>query len=705
MNSMGEMETSYNLSLVALSYIIAVIASFTALDLSRRVHFSSGVAARYWLFGGAFSMGSGIWSMHFIGMLAINMPINIGYDIPMTTGSLLAATAASALALKIISIGRLSINRLISGGIIMGIGICIMHYVGMAAMQIQSSIRYDYFLLTVSIVIAISASIVALWLAFYFNSSQLKNRSLLPQRLFAAAVMGGAIAGMHYTGIAAAYFPSSVTIMQESIISPMQFAGGVALASASIMTITLLLSVYDSNMASNTARLTGSLELANEELQYLALHDSLTKLPNRVLLKNRIEQTIASTTRNHSEFALLFVDLDNFKIVNDTMGHHIGDELIKLAAERLLRLVRPIDTVARIGGDEFLIALSHGVMQHDITEIASRIIDDFSTVFLIDANEIRISLSIGISCYPQDGQDVHNLITHADVAMHYSKEMGRNNFHFFKPEMSLSGERRRRLGKKLRIAVEKNLLSIAYQPKTDVSSGNIVGAEALARWHDADLGTIPPDEFIPLAEDLGLIFSLGEWVLLTACKQAKLWQDKGWPKLEMAVNVSAYQLNKDDFKEVVIKALNTSGLASEYLELEVTESAVMRNPARAQKVLEELHEMGIKLSVDDFGTGYSNLSKLKSFPVDRLKIDRSFVSGISSNPQDAAIVKGVIALAHSLNFTVVAEGVETDEQLTFIHNHKGEQYQGYLCSKPLCAKDFEDFFETYAHRDNVKVYS
>ena len=475
----------------------------------------------------------------------------------------------------------------------------------MAAMKMEPSANYNPTLFAASVFIAIIASIAALWLAFQLNPDKGHHRSPLWQRLGAAAVMGLAIAGMHYTGMAAAEFPPGMTVTHESEFSSLQLAGGVALASVFIMAATLMLSVYEANMASKTAQLAESLKIANEELLLLVMHDPLTKLPNRLLLEDRIQQTIVRAKRNHTEFAVLFIDLDRFKTINDTMGHHIGDKLIKHTAERLQDCVRGTDMVARVGGDEFMVVLADGVLLDKVNEIADRMLEVISTVFLIEGHEIRISLSIGISLYPQDGKEVHELIINADAAMYYAKDNGRNSYNFFEPSMGTVINKRSKIEKKLQLAVEQKLLSLAYQPKTDVTTGEIIGFEALARWEDPELGSISPNEFIPLSEEMGLILRLSEWVLMTACRQAKAWQDQGLPKIQLAVNISPHQLNQIGFAEIVHQALNESGLKPEYLELEITESTVMQNPERAQQVLTELHNLGIQLSIDDFGTGYS----------------------------------------------------------------------------------------------------
>ncbi|TDX30860.1 diguanylate cyclase/phosphodiesterase [Modicisalibacter xianhensis] len=691
---MNEMHGSYDLTLVVLSYGIAAIASLTALDLAGRIRVSEGVATHVWLAGGAFAMGTGIWAMHFIGMLALNMPVSFGYDMSLTFVSLTAAILASALALSIVQSGTLAMRRLAFGGIVMGTGVCLMHYVGMEAMQTQGALTYRPLLFVISVLIAVSASMVALWLAFRLNSGMTGRRSPFWQRGMAALVMATGITGMHYTGMAAAIYPPGVMHETSGGVSPDHLAVMVALVSTCIMLAALMMSIYDAHLSSRTARLADSLQRANRELKDMVYRDQLTQLPNRLLFEERLDGQLVQAAGERSGFAVFFVDLDRFKTVNDSLGHHAGDELIKQAASRLQAAVRETDTVARVGGDEFMVITGTGTHREVITTLAQRIVSSFGKPFQIDNTIVRVSSSVGISLYPEHGRDKHELMIHADAAMYCAKDMGRNNFQFFEQGMSSVAERRALLESRLRLAIDNDTLMLAYQPKVNVVTGRITGVEALLRWHDAELGVVSPDELIPVAEDTGLILPIGEWVLRTACRQSKAWYREGHDLLPMAVNLSAIQLNNRNFVTVVRNVLGETHFPPHYLELELTESAIMQNPDHALLILRELRELGVVLSIDDFGTGYSNLSQLKRFPINRLKIDRSFMAGVVSNNQDAAIVKAVVALAHSLNLEIIAEGIETEEQLAFIRQLQGHQYQGYLCSKALPAKELSAFLST-----------
>jgi diguanylate cyclase len=692
---MAEVQGTYNLSLVALSYFIAVMASFTALDLSGRVRASIGTASNVWLAGGAFSMGTGIWSMHFVGMLAYQLPMTVGYDIPLTLFSLLTGIVASGIALAIVNTGSLSHYRLGFGGLAMGAGICLMHYSGMAAMKMEPPVSYDTVLFITSIVVAITASLTALWLAFRLNPDRKTALSTsISTRLLAAAVMGVAIAGMHYIGMEAMQMPlMSHSLVEAAGIKEEQLAIAIAIMAVCIMSIALVLSVYEAHLSTETARLAKSLQEANDELHALAMHDSLTRLPNRLLLEDRIEQIMARARRKSLRFALLFIDLDRFKTINDTLGHHVGDVLLQQLARRLSASMRDADTIARVGGDEFMAVLGEDSDREVATQVAKRMMDSVCEVFRIGHHEIQVSLSIGISLFPQDSVDIHELIVRADAAMYSAKASGKNNVQFFEQGISYGVEHYRKLEKKLAEAIENESLTIVYQPKVDVFSKDIVGVEALVGWHDDELGNIAPSELISVAEDSGLILALGEWVFRSACLQTKAWQELGFPEMEMAVNISTAQLNHAGFLSMIKKVLSETNMRVSCLELQLTESAVMQNVEMIQQCLNKIHAMGIKVTIGDFGTGYTNLLQLKKFPIDRLKIDRSFTAGLPSSAQDVAIVQAIIALARSFNLEVIAEGIETEQQLEFVRGLKVKQYYGYLCCKPVLADDMTQFIE------------
>ena len=691
---MAYLTGSYHAGLVLLSVFVAMMAAYTALNLTGRVTETEGRTSLAWLTGGAVAMGSGIWSMHFIGMLAYSLPIRLSYDLGITLLSLLAAIVVSAFALFVVTRKTLTIAHLLGGGLLMGLGICGMHYMGMHALRMDPVIHYDAAGFAASVAIAISASIAALWLAFTLRAVQSGRAQV--KKLGAAVLMGLAVIAMHYTGMEAARFDAGSICMVKGGVDNGWLAAVVALASLSLLTITLLLSVVDSRLAARTAGLVRSLSHANKQLHHLALHDSLTRLPNRSLLEDRIVQAMAAAERSGAHFALMFLDLDRFKTINDSLGHHYGDKLLQAVAQRLAQSVRAEDTVARIGGDEFVVLLGAIGLPTVAAGIAQKLLDALAVPLIVEGQEQNVSVSIGISMYPDDGVHLRDLMSNADSAMYHAKKMGRGNYQFFTPEMNAAAGARLALERDLRRALENGEFVLHYQPKIDMASGEMHAMEALVRWHSPERGLVPPNEFISVAEETGMIIPLGAWVLREACRQNRAWQLAGLARLRVAVNLSAGQFRQKNLPEFVSAVLAETGMDASCLELEVTESVVMHNPTEAALTLERLHAQGIHISVDDFGTGYSSLSYLKQFQLDTLKIDRSFVRDISSDADDAAIVKSVIALAHSLRLRVIAEGVETTEQLDFLRLLGCDQYQGYLSSRPLPAAGFEQMMRAGA---------
>jgi diguanylate cyclase (GGDEF)-like protein/PAS domain S-box-containing protein len=430
---------------------------------------------------------------------------------------------------------------------------------------------------------------------------------------------------------------------------------------------------------------------AQERVQYLAYYDAVTGLANRTLLEDRLHKALASAHRRQEKLAVLFLDLDHFKVVNDSLGHSAGDLVLKDVAGRLQKVAREQDTVARLGGDEFVMVVNAVKESGDAAVVAKRVLDAVTAEGIIQGHPLSIGCSIGISIFPVHGRDTTALVKNADAAMYCAKERGRNNFQFFAPEMNAQALERLQLESDLRGALQRNELFLAYQPQLDVATGELIGAEALLRWRHPQLGLIPPDKFIRIAENSGLIIPLGEWVLRTACAQARQWQQQGLPAVPVAVNVSAVQFRQEGFLELIRRVLGDTGLSPQYLELELTESLIMSNSETILSMLRQLKATGVKLSIDDFGIGYSSLSYLKHFPVYKLKVDRSFVRDITLDPDDAAIISTIISMAKSLNLKAIAEGVETQEQMTFLRQHQCDEVQGYYFSQPLPADDFASF--------------
>jgi diguanylate cyclase (GGDEF)-like protein len=677
---------SYNALLVVCSFLVAMLASYTALDMAGRISTTTGLAARYWLAGGATAMGFGMWSMHFIGMLAFSLPIPLGYDFAITLLSLCIAILSSAFALWLVSRDTMPKIRLLLGALLMGGGISAMHYTGMAAMQ-MSHMHYDPILLGLSIAIAVGASGTALWMAFQLK---LNDDNIRTYRALAALIMGIAIGGMHYTGMAAAQFGADAH--SGGVVSGVD--GGwlallVIIVTLAILGIALIISVLDLRLESRTSVLARSLAKANEELTYLSMHDNLTKLPNRALLEDRLNHSIQIAYREGTKFALMFMDLDGFKAVNDAWGHHAGDQLLIEVANRIRTTIRAKDTIARLGGDEFVL-LADVSAPEDAATLADKLLAALRKPFVIEEHELRISSSIGIAMYPNNGTNQHDLLTNADAAMYHAKALGRNAYCYFESSMNAHVHEQMELIQDLRMALERKELVLFYQPKNEVPNGEAIGAEALIRWMHPTRGLISPDQFIPLAEKTGLIIPIGEWVLDEACRQMREWHDLGYSEWTMAVNLSSLQFGHAELINIVSDTLTRHQLEPKYLTLEITESTAMHDADASTVILQQLHDMGVRIAIDDFGTGYSSLLYLKRLPASELKIDRGFISNLAHGSEDRAIVSAIIALGKTLDLKIVAEGVETTIQREFLSRLGCDSLQGYLFGKPMLPSLFID---------------
>jgi diguanylate cyclase (GGDEF)-like protein/PAS domain S-box-containing protein len=434
---------------------------------------------------------------------------------------------------------------------------------------------------------------------------------------------------------------------------------------------------------------------AEEKIQYQATHDALTGLPNRLMFSQLLNQAIKSARRYKRQFAVLFIDLDRFKIINDTMGHDAGDQLLQEIAARLKQTLRAVDITARLGGDEFVILIEEVSDSSHVSTVAHKIITSIIKPLTIMMQECRITASIGISIYPKDAEDEQSLMKNADMAMYLAKEEGKNNYQFYSEDVQSKSLERLSIETNLRFALERNELSLHYQAKLDFKTNVITGVEALLRWQNPNLGSVTPTQFIPVAEESGLIIPIGRWVMRAACAQNVAWQRQGLPPVCMAVNLSLRQLTDDNLIDDIRTALNDSGMAPNLLELEITESMVMHNPARMISILAKIKSLGVRLAIDDFGTGYSSLAQIKHFPIDTLKVDRSFIRNIPQDVEDKAITEAIIAMGKTLSLTVVAEGVETQEQLDFLREHSCDEMQGFYFSKPIVPDKFADLLRNH----------
>ena len=671
----------YNPWLVSVSIVVAVLVSHTALSLASKVAVVTPTAKRMWLASGSVVIGGGIWSMHFIGMLAFTLPIPLTYSVSHTLLSLAIAIAASAFALRIASGSKPGNLKLALSAVVIGAGISAMHYAGMNAIEIMPMITYEPRLVVASVLIAIVASFASLRLAFNLRRGQTSR--FRTARVVAAIIMGLAISGMHYTAMSASTFAPNSYCFGVGGDNNGWLAITVAMLALAFLTITSILLMYEGRVEYKVRRHRELLQKANDRLQHAATHDSLTGLPNRMLLTDRITQAIARGTRHGAHFALMVVDLDRFKAINDSLGHQAGDEVLKEVSRRLQALMRKTDTLARFGGDE-LVMIVDEIMDPNAAElVATGMLEQIRRPITVSGVEVTVSASIGISICPHDGTDVETLLMNADAAAFHAKKAGRNHAQFFMSTMTENSREKIELEGALRRALVQGEFELHYQPKCDVITGRIVAAEALIRWRHPLQGLIPPSKFIPLAEESGLIVPIGEWVLRAACQQARAWREAGMQPLRVAVNISAQQFKQKMLFEIVSGALARANLEPRYLELELTESAVMEDGEKSVQILRRLSEHGVRIAVDDFGTGYSSLSYLRRLPLDKLKIDRAFIREIATSREDAEIVRAIITLAHSLRLKVVAEGVETDDQLRFLRSLGCDIYQGYLCSPPV----------------------
>jgi diguanylate cyclase (GGDEF)-like protein len=432
-----------------------------------------------------------------------------------------------------------------------------------------------------------------------------------------------------------------------------------------------------------------------QQINYMATHDTLTGLPNRLMFSQLLNQAILSAQRNKRQLAVFFIDLDRFKTINDSLGHEAGDRLLKEIGNRFKKSLRAVDVVGRLGGDEFVVFIEEVKEFRQVEIVAHKLLSSAIKPMVLTGEECRVTASIGISVYPRDGEDEQSLIKNADIAMYFAKEEGKNNYQFYSKDIQSLSNERLSLETNLRRALERKEFSLQYQAKVDFKIGMITGVEALLRWDNPYLGSVTPTQFIPVAEDTGLIVPIGRWVMKTACAQNVDWQRQGLPPVCMAVNLSLRQLMDDNLLEDIKAALDDSGMAPNLLELEITESMVMHNPARLIEVLTNIKKMGVRLAIDDFGTGYSSLAQIKHFPIDTLKVDRSFIRNLPQDSENRAITEAIIAMGKTLSLTVVAEGVETQDQWDFLRDHICDEMQGFYFSKPIAPDQFADLLRKH----------
>ncbi|MEN4710346.1 bifunctional diguanylate cyclase/phosphodiesterase [Pantoea agglomerans] len=668
--------------LICVSLIVVFIASFTALDTAGRVAVSRGWSARFWLLVGGIAMGIGVWAMHFIGMLAMMMPMMMRYDTRLTILSLLVAILASVLAFgQTVGGLHLTRQRLLRGTLILGAGVVVMHYLGMYALLIEPQPEWNALLVALSVLIAFAASGLALWLAFHLRQG---DHHLMLMRGLASLVMGIAIAGMHYVGMAAAEFSHS-SMMQPHGVSNAGLAVWVTLITLTILGVTLLSSMLDAQL--RAARLATRLNRANQELRQLAMHDNLTTLPNRVMLEQQLDLAIKQAMLNEHHFAVIYMDLDGFKAVNDTWGHHVGDRLLVAVAERLCSQLSNTMLLVRLGGDEFVL-----MAECDISaarQLAQKLVKVISSPFELDRYVLHVSLSAGIAIFPLHGRNRQELLFNADAAMYHTKHSGRNGWCLFEPAMSAATQHQLELANDLWEAIEREQMRLFYQPKFCSGGTRLMGFEALLRWQHPQRGLLTPELFLPRAEKTGQIIALGNWVIGEACRQLRIWHSQGHSDWTVSVNLSALQFHQRDLLTILTQTLARYQLPGSALMLEITEAIAMRDPAFSQQRIRELQQAGVSVAIDNFGIGYANLLHLKDLDASELKIDRSFINCLRPGSEDATVVSAMLTLAQSLNLRMVAEGVETEEQQHLLTSLGFDALQGYLLGKPTPADRVE----------------
>lgn len=664
-------EGSYNYYIVALSVIIAVLASYSALSIAAKISLANGKTRFFWLLAGSLVMGNGIWSMHFVGMLAFHIHMTVSYDFWLTFGSLLVSVISSFIAFFITMPRNINWYKIAGGGFIMGTGIVTMHYMGMEAMILPVDVYYDKGLWVLSAIIAFIASYAALLLFLRFRS----EASMSWAKWMSAGIMGMAICGMHYTGMEAfkLHNPAAADMMAQTNTGLDLFL----LLGVTIVIFIILLVSW------------GAMFFDRHVLERLAYLDTITGLPNRNEMNRFFDSHVGT-----EKIGVLFLDLDQFKAINDTLGHNIGDLLIQEVGIRLRQFIHEDQQAFRIGGDEFLFIIKHCNASR-AEQLAHKILQSIKQVYYVEGNELYVTGSIGISIGSIQDSNRSVLLKTADTAMYRAKGLGKNQFCFYNEEMGHQLVRKMELEKDLQLALENNQFFIVYQPKWNVKTNSLVGFEALIRWEHPRLGLVTPGEFIQIAEGTGVIVPMTRWALEEACSQCKLWQSQGLHQ-PVSVNLSVRLFQTDSLQELVQSVLEKVELAPHLLELEITESMVLYDINDIIRQLRSIRKLGVRVSMDDFGTGYSSIGLLDRIPIDALKLDRLFTNDLES-PSKRAIINAIIMMADHLQLDVIAEGVENQEHIEFLTELGCHVMQGYYYGKPMRDTDIDEWVKKQKH--------
>ncbi len=658
----------HDLRLVALAAVVCVVASFATVDLIAHARKANDRMRVVWLCVAATASGFGIWATHFVAMIAYEPGIPSGYNSGLTILSLITAIAITGIGFAVAMIS-IPLGALILGGAIVGGGIAGMHYIGMAAFEIAGRIEWNATLVTASLLLGVMFAAAALPVAS--RSDSLKSKT------FGAALLAIAICGLHFTAMSAvSIIPDPTIEVSETALPTGWLATAVAGAALSILFFAFVGLALDIREQER--------KKSELHIRFLAQHDSLTLLPNRRSFEERLDREIETHKASGRLMAILCIDLDKFKEINDLFGHAGGDAALRKIAKCLPPALNENQMLARVGGDEFAIVAPNIADATAAGRLAEKIKSVLDSENATAEGAALLSMSIGISLYPKDAEDRLALLSQADTALYRAKSDGRGCHRFFEANMDAQIHARRRLGHDLRAAIAQRELTLVYQPQAQVETNEIIGFEALVRWKHPERGYVPPSEFIPIAEESNVILQIGEWVLRTACQEAA-----GWTRpLGVAVNVSAVQLYANDFPQLVHAVLFETGLSPSRLELEITETALIRDLPRALQTLRQLKALGVRIAMDDFGTGFSSLSNLRAFQFDRIKIDRSFIASANTNTADATIVRAILDIGRGLDISVLAEGVETSTELQFLKDELCTHIQGYLIGRPAPVEQF-----------------
>ncbi|MBA9859938.1 EAL domain-containing protein [Ralstonia insidiosa] len=686
------MTGSQNYALIAVSVLVAAFTSYTALDVSARIRLSTDLAKRVsWLLGGTFAIATGLWATHILGMLAFTLPFPVGHGTWITLKSFGLALLVSYLTLDAATRANPTRQIVVLTGIVTGVGLSLMSFTAVQAVRIEPGVTYSPSVFASSIFLAIAATTSALLVRIRLGQSD--SNQVMANRVAASGLIGASIGGGHYLSLLAVVVaPNSRSLVVTSASAGGEALIAVVVSSVFIVSFALVLSVLGFRHERERICLTSSLTEARQRLTMLASIDHLTSLPNREAVYRNIQEQIAGATDSGTGFHVLHVNLDSFKVFNDSYGMAIGDSLLRIVAVKLVEAAGRSAIVGRLGGDEFALVVRDADMG-EVQELAGSLVESMRGGISVDnATTVRVTLSVGIASYPKDGEAAESLLKNADGAMSAAKAAGGNGYRCYGPDISENSTRRLQIMQALQDTVEKGGFKLHFQPKFGCDGQSIEGAEALIRWTHPDLGVVPPLDFIPLAERTGLISQIGNWVIGQACRHILEWDRAGLPPVRIAVNLSPQQLQQPSYIRTVNEIVGQYGVDPRRLMFEITETVAMEVAEQTTANIREFQAAGFDIAIDDFGTGYSSLAYLQRFRAKQLKIDRFFTRGLDEHGDEGyAIVSAIIGLAHTLQMQVVAEGVETQSQLQKLRDLSCDQVQGFLLGKPMGAEDFAAF--------------